>query len=74
MHLRVNGEEYHTEKETLGGLLEELKVIPERVAVEVNLIVVKRADFAGRKLKEGDAVEIVNFVGGGEGCHLPFRR
>lgn len=65
MKIKVNGEDYETVCPTLGGLLEELKVIRERVAVEVNLDIIKRADVPGFPIKEGDAVEIVNFVGGG---------
>ena len=67
MKLRINGEDYESERETLSALLEELKVIPGRVAVEVNLKVVRRADYPNLVLKEGDVVEIVNFVGGGQG-------
>lgn len=70
MMLRVNGEEYGTEKETLSALLEELKVRPERVAVEVNLKIIRRSDFPGFRLNQGDVVEIVNFVGGGQKCSV----
>jgi thiazole synthase len=35
------------------------------VAVEHNLIVLKRAAFDTTEVREGDQVEIVNFVGGG---------
>lgn len=65
MKLRVNGEEYVTEQETIAGLLEEMRVMPERVAVEVNLKILKRADQEVHRLNEGDVIEIVNFVGGG---------
>ncbi len=65
MKLRVNGEEYLTESATLLDLLGELRIAPERVAVEVNLKVIKRADVPSLTLREGDVVEIVNFVGGG---------
>lgn len=65
MKLKVNGEEYETEKETIAELLKELRIIPERVAVEVNLKVVKRAEFENYRLRDGDSVEIVYFVGGG---------
>jgi thiamine biosynthesis protein ThiS len=50
---------------TVSQLLESLKVVPERVVVEVNLTILKRAQHAGTVLKEGDRVEIVHFVGGG---------
>ncbi|MEW6116856.1 MAG: sulfur carrier protein ThiS [Nitrospirota bacterium] len=65
MRLKVNGERYETGRSTIAELLDELGILPERVAVEVNLKVIKRADFAHYALHEGDAVEVVNFVGGG---------
>jgi thiamine biosynthesis protein ThiS len=65
MKLQVNGEEYHTDSATLLDLLEELKIAPGRVAVEINLKVIRRADMASCALRDGDALEIVNFVGGG---------
>jgi thiamine biosynthesis protein ThiS len=66
MKLILNGELFDTLKaETIQDLLDELKIESGRVAVEVNLVIVKRADYAALKLKDGDNVEIVNFVGGG---------
>ena len=65
MRIRLNGEEYETESLTLSGLLGELNIVHERVAVEVNLKIVKRADRDHYRLREGDNIEIVNFVGGG---------
>ena len=37
------------------------------MAVELNLVVLKRAMFATTMIQAGDAMEIVNFVGGGAG-------
>ena len=66
MMLTLNGELFDTSKaETIQDLLDELGIESVRVAVEVNLTVVKKADYAAFKLKDGDNVEIVNFVGGG---------
>jgi sulfur carrier protein len=65
MKIRVNGDELETTEKTVSQLLADSKIIPERVAVEVNLKVIKRGDFDGYMLKDGDIVEIVNFVGGG---------
>ena len=50
---------------TVTRLLETLKIVPERVVVELNLKILKRAEHANAALKEGDQVEIVHFVGGG---------
>ena len=49
----------------MSELLNELGIDPRRVAVEHNLVVVKRDAFDRTTVGEGDAVEIVNFVGGG---------
>jgi sulfur carrier protein len=66
MTLTINGEKSdNIRAETLQDLLEELKIVGGRVAVEVNLEVVRKADYGRFRLKDGDAVEIVNFVGGG---------
>jgi thiamine biosynthesis protein ThiS len=50
---------------TVADLLAQLDIDPRRVAVEHNLTVLKRDTFATTMVRDGDAVEIVNFVGGG---------
>jgi thiamine biosynthesis protein ThiS len=50
---------------TITQLLARLDIDARRVAVEHNLIVLKRAAFDTTEVREGDQVEIVNFVGGG---------
>jgi thiazole synthase len=50
---------------TVQTLLETLGIDPRRVAVERNLVVVRRAHYATELVGDGDEVEIVNFVGGG---------
>lgn len=51
---------------TVSALLTHLGIDARRVAVELNLVVVKRAAFDTTLVNEGDEVEVVNFVGGGE--------
>lgn len=66
MQLTINGEQQTVpDGLSVQGLVVHLGLGPERVAVEVNLEVVRRAEHATRALKDGDAVEIVSFVGGG---------
>jgi len=66
MRLTVNGDSIEvTAITTVQDLLDHLKVQTARVAVEVNLTIVKKADYASFGLKDDDTVEIVNFVGGG---------
>ena len=47
------------------GLLRDLQLNVERVAVEINLEILDRRDFDARMLEEGDRVEIMSFIGGG---------
>jgi sulfur carrier protein len=66
MKLKINGTDSEMQDGvTISGLLETLQIEPARVAVEVNLQIVKKCNFNDHALKDGDAVEIVNFVGGG---------
>lgn len=66
MKIQVNGEMLDTGASTLEGLLEELRINPGRVAIEVNLAIIKKKDFPQFRIKENDSIEIVNFVGGGQ--------
>lgn len=50
---------------TIAGLLAHLDIDARRVAVELNEAVIKRAFYDQTPINQGDAVEIVNFVGGG---------
>jgi sulfur carrier protein len=66
VRVELNGEPQElTEGATLLSLVEQLSLAPERVAVELNREVVRRADWPATRLSEGDRVEIVHFVGGG---------
>ena len=66
IEITVNGEARSVAPgTTVGGLLDELGMPRERVAVELNRRVVRKADWAGAELASGDRLEIVHFVGGG---------
>ncbi len=66
MRVELNGEPKELDEgATLLSLLEQLSLAPERVAVELNRDVVRRAEWPATRLSEGDRVEIVHFVGGG---------
>ena len=66
MQVEINGERRVLEEQiTLVGLIEYLKLAPERLAIELNQKVVRRADWPLTPLNEGDRIEIVHFVGGG---------
>lgn len=61
----VNGEQQTVEGTTMLELLEQLKIDPRRVAVELNLDILPKGDYATTLLSDGDQIEIVQFVGGG---------
>jgi sulfur carrier protein len=64
--IQLNGERYELpEPLTVDALLARLEIDGRRVAVEVNEYVVKKAAYAETVVQDGDAVEVVNFVGGG---------
>ena len=65
MNLIVNGESRTLEVETVADLLAVLSLAPGRLACEVQGRLVRRADYALTRLKEGDTVEIVQMIGGG---------
>jgi sulfur carrier protein len=66
MKLTVNGNETEVKEGlTVEGLLKELEIEPGRVAVEVNVNIIKKVNYQEYQLQDGDSVEIVNFVGGG---------
>ncbi len=66
MQITINGEQQDLpEKCTVLQLLEQLKVSPERIAVEINLTVIDRSVYHATTLNEGDHVEIISFIGGG---------
>jgi thiamine biosynthesis protein ThiS len=66
MTITLNGEPFDIAQPlTIAQLLASLEIDPRRVAVEHNLVVLKRSEFDGTTIKGGDQVEIVNFVGGG---------
>ncbi len=65
MKVRLNGQEYETDAKTVMALLEELNIHPERVAVELNLKIIRKRDYGNTEIKDGDTIEVVSFVGGG---------
>jgi sulfur carrier protein len=50
---------------SVAALVEQLQMQNKRVAIEVNAELVTKGEWPQFKLKEGDRVEIVSFVGGG---------
>jgi thiazole synthase len=73
IEIRLNGEE-----QTLPGalnivqLLEHFQLPKERVAVERNRSIVPKTQWEQTTVDAGDALEVVQFVGGGAGVDDPF--
>lgn len=66
MTIRLNGDPHEIPGPlSVSALLARLEIDARRVAVELNLDVVKKAAYDSSVIKDGDEVEIVNFVGGG---------
>ena len=66
MKIRINGEENEIKEGlSLAALLDDLQIRPGRVVVELNRNIITRETHGTTSLKEGDALEIVHFVGGG---------
>ena len=64
--ITLNGDPFEVRgPRTVSELLVSLEIDSRRVAVEHNLVVLKRTAFDSTELRDGDQVEIVNFVGGG---------
>jgi len=67
LSIRVNGEHRRVRAGlSLAGLANELGLDPAKVAVERNLMVVPRSTLDDVAVEDGDELEIVHFVGGGD--------
>ncbi|MDR1659561.1 MAG: sulfur carrier protein ThiS [Desulfovibrio sp.] len=66
MEICVNGEkEFLAQPATVADVLAARDNAANRVVVELNGSIVPREDFAETTLREGDALEVAHFVGGG---------
>ncbi len=63
--VKVNGKELDISGMTVKALLEQQGYDCTRVAVELGEEIVPKAQYADTVLQDGDAVEVVSFVGGG---------
>jgi thiazole synthase len=67
LHITVNGEPRRTPAGSIAHLVRSLELDPAKVAVERNGEIVPRSTLAEVPLGDGDVLEIVHFVGGGQG-------
>jgi sulfur carrier protein len=66
MRIKVNGEEKETVSLFVSQLLEELSIDPRPVAIEYNREILPKKDYQTTILNDGDQLEIVWFVSGGD--------
>ena len=64
--ITLNGATHRSAAATIADLVRELNLAPEKVAVERNGEIVPRSTLGEALLAEGDRLEIVHFVGGGD--------
>jgi thiamine biosynthesis protein ThiS len=50
---------------SVAGLLAEMEIAPDRVAIELNGRIVRQPEWNCTKIEPGAQIEIVQFVGGG---------
>ncbi|MEO1135552.1 MAG: sulfur carrier protein ThiS [Pseudomonadota bacterium] len=66
MDITVNGDQKRLEAPlTVEGLLAVLELEPRKIAIERNMEIVPKSLYGETQLRDGDKIEIVQFVGGG---------
>jgi thiamine biosynthesis protein ThiS len=66
MEIQLNGKVREVaDQMTISRLLEDLQLQPLRVAVQVNMDIIKRDRYGEVALRPGDTVEILTFMSGG---------
>jgi len=66
MELTINGrKKTYQDKMTVQQLLQLLNISPERVVIELNNSILSPDMHDKMELKHGDAIELIQFVGGG---------
>ncbi len=64
--IKVNGKiKLIKEKTNLLSLIKSLNIPVKKVAIELNQVIVIKKNISKIKLKKGDKIEIVHFIGGG---------
>ena len=67
MEITLNGEKFTLETGcNIVNLIDKLDLDVDKLAIERNLEIVPKSKFAMTIIEEGDKLEIVHFIGGGE--------
>ncbi len=65
MQIILNGSAINTESSNLAVLVKTQGLDPSSLVIEHNLNVVKQDSWATTPVRDGDTIELLNFVGGG---------
>jgi thiamine biosynthesis protein ThiS len=66
LYITLNGQDRsYPAGTTLWGLVQALKLEPERLAIEMNKVIVRRDSWMSTTIENRAMIEIVMFVGGG---------
>ena len=65
MQVKINGKAEEVQAPTVLDLLKAKSIDPHMVAVELNSAMVEREQFGATKIKDGDALEFLFYMGGG---------
>ncbi len=67
MYISINGKEKNiNDNLRLNQLIEQLELNGKRLAVEVNQEIIPKSEHANYRIKDGDNIEIVHAIGGGD--------
>jgi len=66
MQVTINGKPEDVQASTVLGVLKHKEVDPHMVAVELNTQIVERDQLETTPIKDGDKLEFLFFMGGGE--------
>ena len=67
MEITLNGKKFNLETgSNIVNLIDKLDLNADKLAIERNLEIVPKSKFAMTIIEEGDKLEIVHFIGGGE--------
>lgn len=67
MRVTINGKPEDVAGDTILDILTAKDISPQMVAVELNSIILERDELAGAVVKDGDAIELLFYMGGGHG-------
>ena len=65
MQVTINGKSEEVGGQTILEILKAKDISPQMVAVELNSKILERDELAGAAVKDGDAIELLFFMGGG---------